>query len=63
MKQRAFNTLITVLFCLLIGGMFLGSLIMPDRDFYQLEDRTLAQTPAPSPVNKTTRKFKGDGAD
>ena len=39
MKQRTFNILLTVLFCLFIGGMFLGSLILPDRDFSQLENR------------------------
>lgn len=63
MKQRAFNTLLTVLFCLFIGGMFLGSLILPDRDFSQLENRKLAQTPALSLENITTGKFMEDAED
>ena len=63
MKQRAFNILLTVLFCLFIGGMFLGSLILPDRDFSQLENRKLAQTPALSLENITTGKFMEDAED
>lgn len=63
MKQRTFNILLTVLFCLFIGGMFLGSLILPDRDFSQLENRKLAQTPALSLENITTGKFMEDAED
>ena len=63
MKQHNFNLLLTVLFCLFIGGMFLGSLILPDRDFSQLENRKLAQTPALSLENITTGKFMEDAED
>ena len=63
MKQRAFHLLLTILFCLFIGGMFLGSLILPDRDFSQLENRNLAQTPVLSLENVTTGKFMEDAED
>ena len=42
MKQHNFNLLLTVLFCLFIGGMFLGSILLPDRTFSQLENRNLS---------------------
>ena len=45
MKQHKFNLFLTVLFCLFIGGMFLGSLILPDRTFSPVENRNLAQAP------------------
>ena len=45
MKQHKFNLFLTVLFCLFIGGMFLGSLILPDHTFSPVENRNLAQAP------------------
>ena len=41
MKQHNFNLLLTVLFCLFIGGMFLGSILLPDRTFSQLEKQKI----------------------
>ena len=63
MKQHNFNLLLTVLFCLFIGGMFLGSLILPDREFSQLENRNLEQAPKVSLENITTGKFMEDAED
>ena len=63
MKQHNFNLLLTVLFCLFIGGMFLGSLILPDREFSQLENRNLEQAPEVSLENITTGKFMEDAED
>ena len=63
MKQRTYNILLTVLFCLFIGGMFLGSLILPDREFSQLENRNLEQAPKVSLENITTGEFMEDAED
>ena len=63
MKQHNFNLLLTVLFCLFIGGMFLGSLILPDREFSQLENRNLEQAPKISLEAIDTGKFMEDAED
>ena len=63
MKQHNFNLLLTVLFCLFIGGMFLGSLILPDRAFSQLENRNLEQAPKISLEAIDTGKFMEDAED
>lgn len=43
MKKQ--NCLITILFCLFLGGMALLSLLLPKRAFSELENRSLAQPP------------------
>ena len=63
MKQRTFNILLTVLFCLFIGGMFLGSILLPDRTFSQLENRNLAAAPKLSWETVTTGTFMEDAED
>ena len=62
-EQHNFNLLLTVLFCLFIGGMFLGSLILPDRAFSQLENRNLEQAPKISLEAIDTGKFMEDAED
>ena len=42
---KAYSRFITILFCGFIGGMFLLSLILPDRDRSETENRVLAQWP------------------
>lgn len=63
MKQRTFNILLTVLFCLFIGGMFLGSLILPDKTFSQMENRNLEQAPKLSWNSVTSGEFMTKAED
>ena len=43
--MKKFNTLITAIFCLFVGGMLVVSTILPDRNFSPLENRYLAKPP------------------
>ena len=63
MKPHKFNLLLTVLFCLFIGGILLGSLILPDRTFSPVENRNLAQAPKLSLENISSGKFMEDAED
>ena len=63
MKQHKFNLFLTVLFCLFIGGVFLGSMILPDKTFSPVENRNLAQAPKFSLDNMTSGKFMEDTED
>lgn len=63
MKQHNFNLFLTVLFCLFIGGIFLGSMILPDKTFSPVENRNLAQAPKFSLDNMTSGKFMEDTED
>ena len=63
MKRHNFNLFLTVLFCLFIGGIFLGSMILPDKTFSPVENRNLAQAPNVSWENITSGKFMEDTED
>ena len=63
MKRHNFNLFLTVLFCLFIGGIFLGSVILPDKTFSPVENRNLAQAPNVSWENITSGKFMEDTED
>ena len=63
MKQRTYNIFLTVLFCLFIGGMFLGSLILPDKTFSQMENRNLEQAPKLSWSSVTSGEFMTKAED
>ena len=63
MKQHKFNLFLTVLFCLFIGGVFLGSMILPDKTFSPVENRNLAQAPKFSLDNVTSGEFMEDTED
>ena len=63
MKQHNFNLFLTVLFCLFIGGIFLGSMVLPDKTFSPVENRNLAQAPNVSWENITSGKFMEDTED
>ncbi|MBQ3556634.1 MAG: hypothetical protein IJA11_02410 [Oscillospiraceae bacterium] len=43
--NKYFNRILTAVFCLFIGGMFLVSTILPDKDFSPLENRYLQALP------------------
>lgn len=63
MKQHKFNLFLTVLFCLFIGGISLGSILLPDKTFSPVENRNLAQAPKLSWENITSGKFMADTED
>ncbi len=44
--NKCFNRILTAVFCLFIGGMFLVSTILPDKDFSPLENRYLQTLPS-----------------
>ncbi|MCI6569455.1 MAG: DHHW family protein [Dysosmobacter sp.] len=43
---KAYSRLVAAVFCLFLGGMLVWSLLLPDRDRSEAENRTLAQWPA-----------------
>ena len=45
---KAYSRLVAAVFCLFLGGMLVWSLLLPDRDRSEAENRTLAQWPAVS---------------
>ena len=63
MKPRMYHILLTALFCVFIGGMFLGSLLLPDRESSELENRNLAQAPKLSWKTFTSGDFMEDAED
>ena len=63
MKPRIYHVLLTALFCVFIGGMFLGSLLLPDRESSELENRNLAQAPKLSWKTFTSGDFMEDAED
>ena len=46
MMTKSFSRLVTALFCLFLGGILLWSLLLPDRERSETENRTLAQWPS-----------------
>ena len=63
MKPHKYNLFLTVLFCLFIGGMLVGSLVLPDRTFSPVENRNLAQAPSFSWESVTSGEFMADAED
>ena len=45
MKKLSYNTLVTIGFCLFIGGFFIFNILAPDREFSENENRYLQQIP------------------
>lgn len=43
---KAYSRFLTALFCLFLGGMLVWSLVLPDRERSEVENRTLSQWPA-----------------
>ena len=42
---KAYSRFLTALFCLFLGGMLVWSLVLPDRERSEVENRTLSQWP------------------
>ena len=60
---KKYSIFLSVLFCVFLGGFMLANLISPDRDFSQMENRTLAQLPKLTPSDfqlKLPLKQSGD---
>ena len=61
--MKKFNTLITAIFCLFVGGMLVVSTVLPDRNFSPLENRYLAKPPKFSLETITNGTFMEDAED
>ena len=61
--SKKFNIFLTVLFCAFIGGMGVISLLLPDKDFSELENRYLQKPPKLSLETLSSGKFMEDAED
>ena len=57
---KAYSIFLTGLFSLFIGGILVGSLLLPDRTFSPMENRNLAKPPKLSWENVESGKFMSD---
>lgn len=58
--SKGYSRFITALFCLFLGGMLVWSLVLPDRDHSETENRTLAQWPEFSWETLKSGEFTSD---
>lgn len=61
--NKKYCIFLTVLFSLFIGGILVGSLLAPDKEFSELENRFLQTPPELSVENLETGKFMEDAED
>ena len=61
--NKKYCIFLTVLFSLFIGGILVGSFLVPDKEFSELENRYLAKPPALSVENLENGKFMTDAED
>lgn len=61
--NKKYCIFLTVLFSLFIGGILVGSLLAPDQEFSELENRFLQTPPELSVENLETGKFMEDAED
>lgn len=61
--SKKFNIFLTVLFCAFIGGMGVISLLLPDKDFSELENRYLQKPPKLSLETLSSGEFMEDAED
>ena len=61
--SKKFNIFLTILFCAFIGGMGVISLLLPDKDFSELENRYLQKPPKLSLETLSSGKFMEDAED
>ena len=61
--NKKYSIFLTVLFSLFIGGILVGSFLLPDKDFSELENRYLAKPPKLSVENLENGKFMEDAED
>ena len=60
---KKFSIFLSGLFCAFIGGVFLLSLVLPKKEFSELENRFLAQTPEFSLESLQSGDFMADAED
>ncbi|HJH61653.1 MAG TPA: hypothetical protein IAC84_00005, partial [Firmicutes bacterium] len=58
-----YSRFLTALFCLFIGGMFLVSTILPDREMSETENRYLQQAPTLNLESITDGTFMSQAED
>ncbi len=61
--NKKYSIFLTVLFSLFIGGILVGSFLLPDKEFSELENRYLAKPPKLSVENLENGKFMEDAED
>ena len=61
--SKQFNIFLSALFCTFIGGVFVLSLLLPDKDFSPLENRYLQTVPTLSPEAIKDGKFMAEAED
>ena len=61
--SKKFNIFLTALFCAFIGGVCVISLLLPDKDFSELENRYLQKPPKLSLETLSSGKFMEDAED
>lgn len=61
--SKKFNIFLTLLFCAFIGGMGVISLLLPDKDFSELENRKLQKPPKLSLETLSSGEFMEDAED
>ena len=60
---KKYSIFLTVLFCAFIGGMMVASILLPDREMSELENRYLQQVPKLSVQNLQSGQFMEDAED
>lgn len=60
---KKYSLFLTVLFCAFIGGMMVVSILLPDREMSELENRYLQQVPKLSVQNLQSGQFMEDAED
>jgi len=61
--SKRFSVFLSALFCLFLGGMLALSILLPDREKSELENRSLQQAPALSLQRLWDGKFMADAED
>lgn len=61
--SNKFNIFLSALFCTFIGGVFVLSLLLPDKDFSPLENRYLQNVPSFSPEALKDGEFMAEAED
>lgn len=61
--SKKYSIFLTVLFALFLGVILVGSFLLPDQDFSELENRYLAKPPKLSVENLESGKFMTDAED
>ena len=61
--SKKYSIFLTVLFALFLGVILVGSFLLPDKDFSELENRYLAKPPKLSVENLENGKFMTDAED